>query len=53
MFAVLGDLLAKKPATKKVEQFMIAQITQKLESMRLDARIQTSFEAINERLKNR
>ena len=50
---MLGDLLNKRPATKKVEQFMTAQITAKLDSLRLDAKIQRSFQAINDRLKNR
>ena len=50
---VLGDLLTKKPATKKVEQFMSSQISAKLDSLRLDAKIQKSFERINKRLQNR
>jgi len=53
MRLVLGDLLTKKPATKKVEQFMSSQISAKLDSLRLDAKIQKSFERINKRLQNR
>jgi hypothetical protein len=36
---VLGDLLNKRPATKKVEQFMAGQISLKIDSLRLDAKI--------------
>ena len=53
MRLVLGDLLTKKPATKKFEQFMSSQISAKLDSLRLDAKIQKSFERINKRLQNR
>jgi hypothetical protein len=50
---VLGDLLTKKPGTKKVENFFTVQINTKLESLRLDARIKKSFDAINSRFNNR
>lgn len=36
---LLGDLLTKKPATKKVEEFMAAQAQDKIEQMRTDAKI--------------
>ena len=50
---MLGDLLQKKPNSKRVEQFMASQISQRLDSLRIDAKIQKSFEAINNRLQNR
>jgi hypothetical protein len=50
---MLGDLLQKKPNSKRVEQFMASQISLRLESLRIDAKIQKSFEAINNRLQNR
>jgi hypothetical protein len=50
---MLGDLLQKKPNSKRVEQFMASQISLRLESLRIDAQIQKSFEAINNRLQNR
>ena len=36
---LLGNLLTKKPATKKVEEFMAAQVQDKIEQMRTDAKI--------------
>ena len=36
---MLGDLLSKRPATKKVEQFFSTQVQQKIDSMILDAKI--------------
>ena len=50
---MLGDLLQKKPNSKRVEQFMASQISLRLDSLRIDAKIQKSFEAINNRLQNR
>ena len=47
---VLGDLLTKRPATKKVEQFMASQVQSKVDSMILDSKIQKQFEGINERI---
>lgn len=37
---MLGDLLAKRPATKKVESFFATQVQLKVESMILDSKIQ-------------
>ena len=50
---VLGDLLTKRPATKKVEQFMASQVQSKVDSMILDSKIQKQFEGINERIQAR
>ena len=50
---MLGDLLQKKPNSKRVEQFMASQISLRLDSLRIDAKIQKSFESINNRLQNR
>ena len=37
---LLGDLLSKRPATKKVEAFFAVQVQLKIESMILDSKIQ-------------
>jgi len=34
---LLGDLLTKKPATKKVEDFISAQVKDRIEAMKTDA----------------
>ena len=38
---VLGDMLSKRPATKKVESFMASQVKAKVDSMILDSQIQS------------
>lgn len=37
---LLGDLLSKRPPTKKVEQFFSTQVRQKINGMVLDSKIQ-------------
>lgn len=44
---LLGDLLAKRPPTKKVEQFFSTQVQLKIANMILDAKIQNQFEGLN------
>jgi len=44
---LLGDLLAKRPATKKVESFFATQVQLKVESMILDSKIQDQFQGLN------
>ena len=39
-YSVLGDLLSKRPPTKKVEQFFSTQVRQKINGMVLDSKIQ-------------
>lgn len=50
---MLGDLLTKRPATKKVEAFFAVQVQQKVESITLDAKIQDSFSGLNARIQAR
>ena len=45
--------MTKRPATKKVEQFMASQVQSKVDSMILDSKIQKQFEGINERIQAR
>lgn len=50
---MLGDLYAHKASNAKIEKLFAKQVKEKLREISLDLQIQSSFNAINQRIQDR